>query len=558
MPRFIRQSAPAESAFVPAEQIGDGLPDHLSISAVLTKVAGAIADILPRAIWVKGEVSSYRGPANGHHFFDLVERRHGKRDAILSAVVWEDRWRLCAVKLRTADVEIRNGQEMLLQGTINLYEGAGKLRLHVTDVYPEFTLGQIERQRREVLARLQRESLMDVNKRHTMPDIPVRIGLISSSQAEGMADFVRVLQASGFAFTVFHIDVRVQGLEMETSVCEALRIFAREHSRLRLDVLCIVRGGGSATDLGWWNSYPICAAVAQVPFPVICGIGHERDRVALDEVVHTRTSTPTAAAELIIRSIRAAEMAISDAREAVWDLAKAVLVGERRLLNAQRTALVDLAASRFSAEKTAYSNTAEQAQSEARKVTLAQKSRLAGFRQAISLRVRDGVVHARRDVQDLARNITAGVRSAIASELGVLEQMQQGIVGPGPGLLSRARRVVSDVARAVSQLARGQLQQQGRERGLLIENLTACIRSAVARQDRDLGQLRAIVEAYDPLRILARGYSITRDDTGKAITEATCVRPGSEVITYLAKGQLRSTVSEIAETNSEDTHDHTG
>jgi exodeoxyribonuclease VII large subunit len=222
MSLFIRQ--PGWPSPVSPEQRGieDGWPQYVSISAILATAADAIAGVLPAAVWVKGEVSDYRGPLNGRHFFNLVERRPGRnRDAVLSAVIWEDRWPRYAVKLQAAGIEIRNGQEMLFQGTVKVYDGAGILRLHVTDVYPEFTLGQIERQRREVLARLKREALMELNKRHSMPDIPLRIGLISSSQADGMTDFLRVLGASGFAFTVFHYDVRVQGKETngEKSQC---------------------------------------------------------------------------------------------------------------------------------------------------------------------------------------------------------------------------------------------------------------------------------------------------------------------------------------------------
>jgi exodeoxyribonuclease VII large subunit len=111
---------------------------------------------------------------------------------------------------------------------------------------------------------------------------------------------------------------------------------------------------------------------------------------------------------------------------------------------------------------------------------------------------------------------------------------------------------VKEVARAVSEVARSQLQHRARDRQLLIENLTDGVQRTITQEFNEIDRLREMVEAYDPLRILARGYSITRDESGKAITKAGGIKPGQEITTYLAKGQLRSTVTETNTTNSED------
>src|SRR4051794_25598005 len=151
---------------------------------------------------------------------------------------------------------------MLFGGSLRVYDGGGKVTLHVTDVCPEFTLGQIELRRREVLARLDKEGLTVLNRRLPFPDVPLRVAVVSSRQAAGLRDFVQVLRNSGYAFHVLLCDVPVQGPAVGPAVCRSLGELARRYKELRLDAVCVVRGGGGAADLGAWDGYELCAAIA--------------------------------------------------------------------------------------------------------------------------------------------------------------------------------------------------------------------------------------------------------------------------------------------------------
>src|SRR5207249_3274065 len=115
---------------------------------------------------------------------------------------------------------------------------SGALTLDVTDVHPEFTLGRIELERRQVLTRLRGEGLFDLNRKYDLSDTPLRLALITSSNAAGMTDFLRPLRSSGYAFTVFHLDVPVQGQGMEAAVCNALRTTAACRDEWKLDAVC--------------------------------------------------------------------------------------------------------------------------------------------------------------------------------------------------------------------------------------------------------------------------------------------------------------------------------
>lgn len=502
MGRFTRHLRLVEMGNDPARRAlaGPAVPAHLSVRDVLQRAAAVLQRTLPAEVWIRGEVVGYKGPKGGGHWFDLVDRRDGQRDAVLCAVVWHDRWQAIRSKLDAAGVELAEGQEMLFRGNVRLYEGGGRLTFHVTDVYPELTLGQIEQRRRRILERLQREQLLEVNKRLPLSEVPLRVGLVSSTRADGMQDFQWVLGRSGYGFTVIFQNVPVQGRDMEPAVCAALELFARSQEKLRLDVLCLVRGGGSATDLSWWNSYPIAAAVARMPVPVISGIGHDPDRVVIDDVAHTRSATPTAAAEFLVRRVRESEAALADARRSVAELAGAGLTRQRDGLAGLRLSVADLTTAAWANGKAAYRNGLEQLQA------------LAG--QALRAEA--------RSQEECRRTVALQARVAI----------------------ERASCRVGELAEQVQAAAGAQVRARERDRQCVRDNLADAVARAAAQAEGRLSQLRELVEAHDPQRVLRRGYSITRDASGRAIRDAAQVAPGAEVVTMLARGSLCSRVTE--------------
>src|SRR5207253_1708836 len=155
------------------------------VSEVIRGVGNALRWAFPTSLWVKGEVSDYRPAAQGHHYFSLVERLADGSQAVLPCAVWKSGWPQLQQKLVADGVALASGQEMLFRGTVRLYDGAGKLTFHVSDVYPEFTLGQIEAQRRAVLARLKQENLVGLNRRLEMSPVPLRVAVLSSRNAAG-------------------------------------------------------------------------------------------------------------------------------------------------------------------------------------------------------------------------------------------------------------------------------------------------------------------------------------------------------------------------------------
>jgi exodeoxyribonuclease VII large subunit len=183
--------------------------------------------------------------------------------------------------------------------------------LNILDVDSSFTLGDMAKRRREILAQLEDDGIINDNKELPLPVLLKRIAVVSSSNAAGFGDFCNQLEHNDYGL-YFHLQLFpavMQGSNVEESVMAALAAIADESDLW--DCAVVIRGGGATGDLSDFDSYPLAAAVAQMPIPVIVGIGHERDETVLDFVAHTRVKTPTAAAAFIIEH-QAREVALLD------------------------------------------------------------------------------------------------------------------------------------------------------------------------------------------------------------------------------------------------------
>ncbi|MBR2981090.1 MAG: exodeoxyribonuclease VII large subunit, partial [Odoribacter sp.] len=174
--------------------------------------------------------------------------------------------------------------------------------LNVKNIEPSFTIGDLERRRREILEQLKSDGVIDMNRSLEFPVFPKRIAVISSQTAAGWGDFKTHLAENsyGYTFNIKLFPAIMQGDGAESSLLNAFDLLAEEVENF--DAVVIIRGGGSQTDLGCFDSYNLASYVAQFPIPVISGIGHERDVTVIDYVAHTRVKTPTAAADLFIEA----------------------------------------------------------------------------------------------------------------------------------------------------------------------------------------------------------------------------------------------------------------
>ncbi len=265
-------------------------------------IRNAVNNELPYRYWIRAELSEVQPNRNGHCYLELVEKDDYKRQIIAKSrgVIFSNTYVLLKSYFEEqTGTRFQAGIKVLISVSVDFSEVFG-ISFRVWDIDPNFTLGDMARKRAEILRRLEDEGVIDLNKELPLPSICRRIAVISSATAAGYGDFCDQLDSNsyGFPFYTKLFPAVMQGVQTESSIIEALeKIYA--HADL-FDVVVLIRGGGSTSELNSFDSYLLAANCAQFPLPIISGIGHERDETVIDHVAHTRVKTPTAAAAFLI------------------------------------------------------------------------------------------------------------------------------------------------------------------------------------------------------------------------------------------------------------------
>ena len=282
---------------------------ELSLLELNTLVRNRVQAAMPDRYWVRAEVSEARENRSGHCYLELVEKDEasGEMQAKARAVIWATVYRMLRAHFAAeTGMAIAPGIKLLIEVSVDMHELYG-YTLTVHDIDPSYTLGDMARQRAEIIRRLTQEGIIDMNRELSWSLLPQRIAVISSPTAAGYGDFIDQLHRNpyGYRFYTALYTAAMQGARAESSVIGALeRIYAHESD---FDGVVIIRGGGATSELSCFDSYPLAQNVAQFPLPVIVGIGHDRDETVLDRVANVRVKTPTAAAEWLIARVAEAD-----------------------------------------------------------------------------------------------------------------------------------------------------------------------------------------------------------------------------------------------------------
>lgn len=250
--------------------------------------------------WVIAETSDLR-VVRGHCYMELVEKNEGGATvAKLNAVIWGSNYpQLVAKFMAATGAELKTGMKVLVKVSANFHSQFG-FKAVINDIDPSYTMGDMARQRLEILKRLKADGIIDMNKELPITAVPQRIAVISAAGAAGYGDFMNQLANNPYRLKFYTclFSASMQGAQTVPTVLAALdRI--NDHLDL-FDAVVIIRGGGATSELNSFDNYDLAAAVAQFPLPVIVGIGHDRDETVLDFVAAIRVKTPTAAAEWLI------------------------------------------------------------------------------------------------------------------------------------------------------------------------------------------------------------------------------------------------------------------
>jgi exodeoxyribonuclease VII large subunit len=413
--------------------------------------------------WVEGEISNFRAPESGHLYFTLKDG-----NAQLRAVMFRSSARL--LRFRPVD-----GLQVLVRGRITIYEDRGELQISAEYIEPKGA-GSLQLAFEQLKAKLQTEGLFAAERKKPIPSLPTRIGIVTSIQAAALRDILNILARRHHSANILLYPAQVQGEGASLEVAAGVRYFNRQRS---VDVIIVARGGGSAEDLASFNDEGLARTVANSEIPVISAVGHESDFTIIDFVADLRAPTPSAAAELVIRSRQEIENQTASLEQR---LARAM----RYRLLMGRQALTELA------QHGAFARMIEVIhQREQRLDDLVHRMETAGRQRLESLRRRFETLSAAVRHYDL-RLVLSGNRKELESSTATLAAVMRNV-------LLRHR----------------------------------------ARSER----LHTALQSLSPLAILDRGYALVFDSQGKLLKDASRVQIGETVSTRLARGQIEASVT---------------
>jgi len=467
-----------------------------TVSGLNERVRDALRDAFPSTVWLVGEISGFDKSAHRRVVsFQLVERgEDGSTVSCVAAALFESGRQQIETALSAAGDPFRLEDELSVRVrvSVGLYVPWGQYRVVVEDIDLNYTLGEAARRREEIVRRLAALGLTGRNPALPLPAAPLRVGLVTSLGSDAYNDVLRTLAESGYAFRVTAHGARVQGRATEPSVLNALDWFRARADAF--DVVLICRGGGSRTDLVWFDSEPLGRAVATFPLPVIVGIGHEQDTSVLDAVARS-CRTPTAAAAAVVDVVRHTETRLEEAtRKALAHAARRVADELRRVRDAS-----------------------------------ARTARAA----------RGLLLHERTALDGRRRRVVVGARAAVAAERGRLARWSALIPRDARMVLARAGAGLDRAARGILGGARRDLREAAARVARLAPRLGPRAAARLERErERTDGRERRL-DLVHPRRVVERGYAILRAASGPIVASPEQAPAGTAVEAELRGGVLR-------------------
>lgn len=318
------------------------MSDTLSVRELYQQIDGLFLDAFGQETWIHGEIRNYMVANSGHIYFNLADPDAEARNApSLSITLFlpQQRGVNAALHAHGGGIELAEGVRVRISGRIGAYAPRSTLQMRMSGIDPTFTIGAIEQERERVLALMAAEGLLGVNGTLHVPDLPLRIALVTSVGSAAHADTLHELERWGVGFHILEIDARTQGAEAVDSLVRGLRTA----DSLDADVVLLVRGGGARTDLVAFDNEAVARQIVAMHTPVFTGVGHEIDRTVVDDVAHTAFKTPTACASAVGERARRCIDVFEDLAAAVPEVARAAVTAmadrvEERAARAARAA----------------------------------------------------------------------------------------------------------------------------------------------------------------------------------------------------------------------------
>src|SRR5262252_1939955 len=428
------------------------------VAAVRTHIEREYSDA-----WVEGEISNFRAPESGHLYFTLKDG-----NAQIRVVMFRSSARL--LRFRPAD-----GLQVVVRGRITIYEDRGELQISAESIEPKGA-GSLQLAFEQLKAKLEAEGLFAAERKKTIASLPARIGVVTSPQAAALRDILNILQRRHHSVNVLIFPAQVQGDSASFEVAAGVRFFNQQE---KVEVIIVARGGGSAEDLAPFNNEGLARAIAASEIPVISAVGHETDFTITDFVADLRAPTPSAAAELVIRS-----------RQEIEDKASGL---HARLERAMRYRLL------------------------MGRQVLTQLAQHGAFARMLEV-----IRQRQQKSDDLAHRMELAERA-------LLEKMR------------RQWETISAAVRHYDvRLVLGGMRRELESRTTA---LASVMRNVLLQKRVRAERMGTALQSLSPLAILDRGYALVFDSEGKLLKDADAAKIGDGISVRLARGRIEAAVT---------------
>jgi len=305
-----------------------------SLLEVSRSIQKTIGERYKSLYWIKAEMNKLNYYSHsGHCFPELVEKTDGRIVAEMRSILWKaDYQRINQQFLQLLNEPLKDGITILFQAAIS-YDPLYGLSLKIVDIDPTFVLGELEREKRESIQRLQEEGLFFRNKRLPFPTVAKRLAIISVETSKGLSDFFKIIHNNPwsyrFEYTLF--PALLQGDKSIPSIINQLAVIAGRIEQF--DAVAIIRGGGGEVGLSSYNNYQLAKAIAIFPIPVITGIGHSTNETVSELVAHKNAITPSELADFLIQRFHQFAIPVDEAQRRLIQASQALFQQESRLLD---------------------------------------------------------------------------------------------------------------------------------------------------------------------------------------------------------------------------------
>ncbi|MFI3288484.1 MAG: exodeoxyribonuclease VII large subunit [Rikenellaceae bacterium] len=520
--------------------------NSISLSELTTAIGSVLHSRFNQGVWVVAEVSECKVNSSGHCYLSLVERKEGAASPVaeIRAAIWARQYIGIAARFRAAAGEdITPGMKLLMHCAVSFHSNYG-LSLVVDDIDATYTIGESEMLKRQTLSRLESEGVLGLQReQNQLPYVVQRLAVISSATAAGYEDFCKQIEDSPYRFEITLFEAMMQGERTTTTVMAAMNSVLS--STERFDAVVIIRGGGSASDLRWFDSYDLCYYISQFPIAVLTGIGHEKDVSVADMVAYHSFKTPTAVAAGLIERIGVVDNKLIDYRQAIENTTSQIFAEEWRRIDLATNALKSTTQNILAQNTLKLERLRMEIPRLFSSIIAVEDKRLMTYKNRVVQESGFTLQSSQNKLKNLAQGLRVGTQQITQRENNRLQRLEATLLPSSLNIINRAHTYNASLMTTTLAWAQRAIEQTSAKKEYLQLTFIRVASTLLQREGERLNILSERVKAHNPRRILSLGYSITFDENGRAVKSLNQLTKNSTLNIEFADGTAQTIVKNI-------------